>query len=148
MYKKILIPVDGSEISDKAFENGVELAKVIGIPVIVAHVVDLGFFAPMASPMEGSPLGEIPVMFEDIKKSSEALLEKKKLQCKELGVHCDAVIKLGHIVDSILQLAKEIEADLVVMGSHGRGRISSVALGSVAYGVIHKAQDVSVLIVR
>jgi nucleotide-binding universal stress UspA family protein len=148
MYKKILLPIDGSEASDKAFEKGMKLAKSLGIPVVITNIVDQSFIEAIVSPVPGSPMEKAPAILESLKESSADLLSKKNSECKERGVPCEVIVKVGHPVHSILELVEETGADLIVMGSHGRGRITSVALGSVSYGVVHKAKDISVLVVR
>ena len=87
-------------------------------------------------------------IYDEIKGNMEDFLKKKEELCGQRGVKCEAIVRMGHPVNTILELVKEKAVDLIVLGSHGRGRLVGTVLGSVSYGVVHKAQNISVLVVR
>lgn len=148
MFKKMLLPIDGSEFSERAFEVGVELANKLGIPVIITHIIDQSMFESMLTPVPGGPYEMAKPVYDDMQEEAEAFLKGKEELCRQKGVKCDAIVRMGHPVNTILDLVKEMEIGLVVLGSHGRGLVTGIALGSVSYGVVHKAHNISVLVVR
>ena len=148
MFKKILLPLDGSEASEKAFETGMKLAKDLGASAIITHVIDQSMFENILTPIPGGPMEMAKPIYDDMKENAEDFLKKKAELCKQMDVKCESIIKMGHTVNSILDLAKETSADIIILGSRGRGRLAGATLGSVSYGVVHKAQNISVLVVR
>lgn len=128
MYKHILIAVDGSDLSDKALNQGVELAKAVAANVTIIHVT---------APWTSVAVGEIAIMFPpqeyeaNMKAAAEKLLAKAKSAADAAGVSCTTV----HASDpqpyrAILSEAESHGVDLIVMGSHGRRGIAGLLLGS------------------
>ena len=148
MFKKILLPLDGSEFSERAFETGMELAQQLGIPIVLTHIIDQTMFENILAPVSGGPVEMAKPVYDDIQEKAEDFLRQKEGVCKENGIKCETILKMGHPANTVLALAKEMGTDLVVVGSHGRGRIAGLALGSISYGIIHKAEGLSVLVVR
>lgn len=142
MYKTILIPTDGSEISMKAVRAGSELAKSTGAKVI-------GLFV-MPEPVPGgiwdlwTPEGDEKARAfkerfeENLKCLADAYLSKIKEICDELGVNCE-VLFLKNIspAEGILKIAEEKNCDLIVMASHGMGGVRGF-IGSVTLRVLSK----------
>jgi nucleotide-binding universal stress UspA family protein len=148
MFKRILLPLDGSKFSETAFETGVNLAKQLGASIIITHIVDQTMFENILAPVPGGPVEMAKPIYEDIQAKSEVFLKQKLELCRERGVEGQSILKMGHPVNTIIDLANEMKVDLIVIGSHGRARLGALTLGSVAYGVIHKSQDIAVLVVR
>jgi len=118
------------------------------VPVIITHIIDQGMFESMLTPVPGGPYEMAKPIYDEIKGNMEDFLKKKEELCGQRGVKCEAIVRMGHPVNTILELVKEKAVDLIVLGSHGRGRLVGTVLGSVSYGVVHKAQNISVLVVR
>jgi len=139
MYRKILIPTDGSEYTEAAIAHGLNLAKMADAEVSALFVVDET--AIMYFPM-GPSLPDIYPMLEDEGKKAVAdVLE----QGKKLGVKVTTRIERG---SPAMVIAKDsADYDLVVMGTLGRSGVSKMLLGSVAERVVRLAQC-PVLIVR
>jgi nucleotide-binding universal stress UspA family protein len=144
MFKRILFATDGSAASENAARLAVDLAKVHGASLVALYVVDpypylgigesnpLGFQAYMSAAMEHAAVAHDKVM---------TLAEKAGVAC-EPRVAEDITAASG-----ILQTARQVEADLVVVGSHGRTGVARLMLGSVASKVVTES-PIPVLVAR
>ena len=145
MYKRILVPVDGSETSNRGLSEALKLAKSIGATLRLVHVVDNSALAlnPEAG-IAAAPLAE------DFAEDGKALLEEARAAAAAEGATVDTVLHdnfTGRVAGVIVQEAKTWGADLIVMGTHGRRGLRHVVLGSDAEAVVH-ATPVPVLLVR
>lgn len=141
MYKRILVPVDGSTTSLKGLKEAVGLAKATGARLRVLHVVDgLAFIAD-----HGGYVSDTEVF----RKSGEKMLAKIMPRVQQ-QVRADSVIVenvSGRAADTIIDMAKDWRADLIVMGTHGRRGVNRLVFGSDAELVIRTA-PVPVMLVR
>lgn len=142
LFKKILVPVDGSSTSNKALEWALKIAREAGAQLRLLHSVDeLSYL----SGYEYS--GE---MVKLAREQAERILAEGQQTAKATGVACDTRLidsagqRLG---DTVADAARDWGADLVVLGTHGRRGVGRVLLGSGAEQVIRCA-SVPVLIVR
>ncbi len=138
-YSKIMVPTDGSSYALLAGRHAVYLAKSIGASVIVVYVMDtdLAFhsgihYADEVSQMEKSGL-----------KATAAV----KALCDEAGVPSNEIVSRGSPAATILKVADDEHADLIVMGTVGMSAVERVLLGSVSGKVSHHARC-PVLLVR
>ena len=144
MFKHIILATDGSPSAQKACETAIALAKVHGAKITAAFVVD---------PYPYMSLGEdsasaFQAYMNAAHASSAKVTGKLAEQAKESGVHLDTLVIEGDgVATSILTAAKDVGADLLVLGSHGRTGIERLILGSVASKVLSMS-TVPVLIVR
>lgn len=138
--KTILCPVDFSETSKTAFRYACEFARSMGSKIVLLNVVEPG---PIAVDMT---LTYIPVE-EDLaaaaKKDFVALVE----DAAKMGIETSSEVIIGIPSEVILEKVAAVDADLVIMGSHGKTGLSRLLMGSVAEAVIRKA-GVPVLIVK
>ena len=146
MYKRILIATDGSEYSERAIAEGLALAKTLGASVVGVHA------APSLS-IYTSRVGDISHSMEDeyrraTEEQSRQVLSRIEQAAGEAGVRCQTHFLYGDPVHrSIIKAAEDNDCDLVVMGSHGRGSVGSLLLGSVTQKVLANDQR-PVLVVR
>lgn len=147
MFKHILIPTDGSDLSKKAIKKGIEFAKKIKARITTIHVVPE--FRVIADESFVSLSPEAKKRFEE-----ESLLRAKKLlaavvqQAKAQGVRCTAVAEANDLpYQQIIATAKTSKCDLILMASHGRRGIASVLLGSETAKVLTHS-TIPVLVVR
>ena len=147
MYKKILIATDGSAISRKAIKQGIALAKQLGATVV-------GFFSPvdyrlMFYPEVVTPLVAAEQELEELSKKAAT----KRLSSVEKAANAAGVGYEGWYAASIvpwqaiIDVAREKKCDLIVMGSHGRGGLACVVLGSQTAKVLTHSK-IPVLVTR
>lgn len=132
--RRILCPTDFSDFSRRALEHAVALARWYEADVTLLHVVP---FVPSTATF---PPGVSPLTFEPI--THDRILEELKRFAEPVaaaGVRSDVVLRDGNATGEILDLAKTLPADLVVLGTHGRGGFERLVLGSVAEKVLRKA---------
>ncbi len=132
MYKRILVPIDGSETSNAALQEAVKLAKDQESQIRLLHVVDLT--------MAYSAV-EAPYIFE-YRRAMEEEGRKVLAECATLvrsaGMQCESkcvVTFAKHVYEVIEGEAAQWPADLIVIGTHGRRGIRRLLLGSVAEGL-------------
>jgi nucleotide-binding universal stress UspA family protein len=145
MYQRILVPVDGSEISNRGLQEALKLSKVLGAHLRLVHIVDDSALA--LNPETG--VAAAPLVEDFAEGGKEILEDARKLAAAE-GVDAEVVLHenfTGRIADLIVDEAKKWRAELIVMGTHARGGIRHAVLGSDAEAVLHGA-DVPVLLVR
>ena len=145
MYQHLLIPTDGSELSQKAVDHGIAMAQAIN-----AKVTALTVTAPFHT------LAVEPVMVTDTRDQYDQhvaacaakYLQAAKQSASGAAVSCDTVhIESEHPYQAIIDTAAQRGCDLIVMASHGRRGISAVVLGSETVKVLtHSA--IPVLVVR
>jgi nucleotide-binding universal stress UspA family protein len=147
MFKHILLPTDGSPVSDKAIKRGIEFAKKIKARVTALHVVpDFRFIAE-----EGiTPLN--PVLkkrFQDEGRTrAKKILEAVAKRARAHGVRCATLSAMSDLpYQEIVATAKRQKCDLIMMASHGRRGLSSLLLGSETSKVLIHSK-VPVLVVR
>ena len=145
-YHQILVPVDGSLTSEKALDEAIRLAQLTGARLRLIHVVDeLSYVNGFESAM--NYINEIiPLMRE----AGEKLLAHGRQKALDQGVSADTVLveeSPGRIWEHVVGQAKDMNANLIVVGSHGRRGIGRVLLGSDAEQIIRHA-TVPVLVLR
>jgi len=142
MYQKVLLPTDGSPCSSQALREGLELVRACGAKATVLYVAENPLLTLPMLP-EGIPYEA--ELYQDIKKAASSILSDASRIAAQVGVEVETVMKEGQPVPTIVSFAKEF--DLVVMGTHGRGGIEKLILGSVTDGVLHRT-DKTVLVIH
>lgn len=142
MVERVLVPMDGSPLSMRAFEHA--LSNHADADVCVLYVID-----PMSAVYESESVGIIgsEEWYERAKKYAEDLLGEAEARAAEAGVEVTTATEVGRPARAILAYETENDVDLVVMGSHGRTGVSRILLGSVAERVIRRS-PVPVTVVR
>ena len=139
MFSKILICSDGSENALSAARAAGQIALKFGSEVIVLNVFDPSM---VPSAFIATPGGEWG-MATDIASYTEGIqLAVERDTCKvldEIGIKYTNKRELGHPVDRISAAARDVKADLIVMGRRGMSGFQSFLLGSVSDGVVHHA---------
>lgn len=141
--RRILVPVDGSVPSEHAVDLAIEIAGALGGEVRVIHITDKGTPSGVRIEPEG-------VTFQwESPKASVTLVAAAARRCRKAGIAVTTQVldRFEPVSDEILDVAQTYRADLIVMGSVGRGMVASVLMGSVTRKVVNHS-PMPVLIVR
>ena len=134
MFKHILLPTDGSDLSLRAVEHGIALAKVMG-----ARVTGFNAIEPFHTFAYGAPQLEFTrdEYLRVSREQSAKTLGLVEAAANAAGVPCDTVSAIGDLPhEEILRSAAERNCDLIVMASHGRRGIKGLLLGSETQKVL------------
>jgi nucleotide-binding universal stress UspA family protein len=134
-FERIIVPVDGSEVSKKAAKKAIALAKFSDIKVVALHVIQ----DQPSPPIMRQELHEL------LQKEGQSYLDEIEEWGKQRGVKISKELVEGHPAEEIIKEAKE--DDLIVMGSKGRTGLDRLLIGSVAENVARHA-SCSVMIVK
>jgi nucleotide-binding universal stress UspA family protein len=150
VYKKILVPYDGSEPSDKALDHAVNIAKMSGkSEVILLYVIaEFPTYHFIERPARSIKTGEkttvsqyLKEVYELMEESANYVLDKKKEDIKKTtGLEIGTKLLTGHISNSIIDFAAKEKVDLIVIGNVGRSGMSKLrSLGSVSRSVSERS---------
>lgn len=144
MYKRILVPTDGSDITGKAVQTAISLAKAVGATLTTVSVKE-PFPYSAISEMQPVP----PQEFYDAQERIAAERVKGVVNAANAaGMQCDGfTVEALHPWEAILDQAKQQGCDLIVMASHGRRGVSALLLGSETNRVLTHS-PLPVLIVK
>jgi nucleotide-binding universal stress UspA family protein len=144
IIKKVLIALDFDPTAQKVAETGFSLAKTIGAEVTLLHVI--------SDPLHYSAYKHITVMGfagydntaplilgseEELKKESLKFLKKSKEHLGDSSIK--TTVKEGDVADCILDTAKKLHADIIIIGSHSRKWLENIVMGSVAEKVLRNS---------
>jgi nucleotide-binding universal stress UspA family protein len=138
--KKVLIALDYNPTAQKVAETGFSLAKAMGAEVILLHVTsDPVYYSSVEySPIMGfTGMDMSPLQLESVeglKRASQFFLDKSKHHLGDETIQ--TLVKEGDFADSILEAAKDVHADIIVMGSHSRKWLENIVMGSVTENVL------------
>ena len=141
MYKKILIPLDGSELAKVALDEAERLAKFFDAELLLLEIVPF-------LPIYGSPELVMPLIIDEKQtETAEQYLASLADALREKGFRVSTKVKTGHQVPAeIIDYAKESGVDLIAMSTHGRSGITRWFVGSVALKVLTRAETPILLI--
>lgn len=146
MFKNILIPTDGSELSQRAIQMAIELAKLHRARITGIHVIP-DYHLLIAYEGAFDPVTEERIE-EEAKTRAQSYLAYVQKSAQSAGVPCETVCETSdHPYDAILKTADARKCDLIVMTSHGRKGLAAVLLGSETRKVLTHTR-IPVLVVR
>lgn len=145
MYRKILVPVDGSHTSKMGLKEAIRLAKNQKATLRLMHVVDELVVMPST---EGAIY--IGDMFEGLREAGKRILKEAQAQVRRQGLKAQSVMleTVGaRAADLVVRQAKKWGADIIVLGTHGRRGVRRLVMGSDAEEIVRTA-SVPVMLVR
>lgn len=147
MYKRILVSTDGSELSGKAVDHAIALAKVHGAELVALKVIHL----QAEDHWDGALIRDAAAKAEQENRwtaASQALVDGVKTAAQAAGVKVQAMTeKSNFVADTVIDVAKKTDCDLIVMASHGRRGLARVLLGSETQHVLTHSH-IPVLVLR
>jgi nucleotide-binding universal stress UspA family protein len=141
MYRRILVPLDGSDVAEKILPHVEELARRFEARLILLRVLD-----PVPYVVT-SVIGEFRT--EDLEleqKQAELYLSARQKDLADKGIESATLVLHGPPVQAVIETAEAQDVDLIAIGSHGRGALSSVFYGSVASAVLNRVHRPLLLI--
>jgi len=144
VVKKILIPLDGSDLAASILPAVEEFAKTMGASIVLIHAV-----TPItALPGFETQAPAAVTILDELQKNAQEFLAKLVAEVKARGVEATGLVTIDEPVHAILEAADETKADLIAVATHGRGGLGRAILGSVADGVVRRSADVPCLVLR
>jgi nucleotide-binding universal stress UspA family protein len=141
MYKKILVPTDGSEPSNAALQEALKFARMLGSAVRIAYVWEPMSYILLEGPVDLSTA---------TRREGERILDGAAAKARDAGFAVETTLVEAadrRVPAAIAEEAVRSRCDLIVMGTHGRRGFEHLVLGSVAEGVVRRA-TVPVLLLR
>jgi nucleotide-binding universal stress UspA family protein len=143
--KKILIALDYDRSAQKIAETGYALAKSMGAEVTLVHVVaDAAYYSTLEySPVMGytgfSSPEMVPLLdLAGLQTASKNFLEQSKTHLGDDTIN--TVVTEGDCADAILDTAEEIQADIIVLGTHSRRGLEKILMGSISEKILHHSK--------
>ncbi len=144
MYQRILVPLDGSSLSEAVLPHAEKLANALNVEIVLLHVN----ISPAAEfDLHESPLApqtrENKILHADEKNYLKNTCTK--LECK--GLRVTYLIRDGAVAETIMEAAETLQADLIAMSTHGRTGVMRLLLGSVTERVVQHSK-IPVILIR
>ena len=147
MYQRIVVAVDGSDISALALNEAIKLAKLMGASLLLLHVCEE---VPVLWNIEGTAMLPVADLDKVFTEAGKQLLDKNQALATAAGVAAETRLiedYSGRIGAVISEASERWHADLLVLGTHGRKGFDHLLMGSVAEGVMRTAR-VPLLLIR
>jgi nucleotide-binding universal stress UspA family protein len=144
MYQTILVPLDGSHRAEIILAHAKALAVAFKAKIVLLQVVEPS--VSVVTPYDMVPYYD-PKEAERMMTEAKGYLAGQEGALRSQGVEVKSYVESGPVVAGILEVAEREKADLIAMASHGRTGLGRVFYGSVAAGVLHKA-DRPLLLIR
>jgi nucleotide-binding universal stress UspA family protein len=145
MFKHLLLPTDGSELSEAAIRKGVQFAKTINAKVTGFYVMpEFHVFTYRTEMLEDTK----EQFAKDCRAHADRFLAVIERAAKAAGVACDTALATSdHTYEAIIKAAEEKKCDLIMMASHGRSGVQGLLLGSETHKVLTHSK-IPVLVYR
>ena len=132
-FRRILVAIDFEESAEQALARAVELARTEGAELMLLHVyIDLPAYPDVTA-------GRVQAIYQEQRHWVEGELERRARHARAQGLIARPMVRTGSPAVTIAQVAAEQQADLVVVGTHGRSGLDRFMLGSVAERVVRQA---------
>lgn len=146
MYQRILVPVDGSDCGRRGLAEAIALARLAQARIRVVHVVD----EPVLAIGTGVALGASEDLARSAREGGQQVLADAAATVRRAGIPVDELLMDsfdGRLCELVAEAAEAWQADLMVLGTHGRRGVDRLLLGSAAERIVRRSA-VPVLLVR
>ena len=134
MYRRILVPTDGSAVSERAVDAAIEFARACGSEIVALSVA---VPQPAFQSLEGAVAWDPGLQMDLVTQQAEAFANAVAGRARQAGVPCTTVASCAlDPAETICEAAREHGCDLIVMGPHARRGLSRLLAGSVTQGVL------------
>jgi nucleotide-binding universal stress UspA family protein len=134
LFNKILVPLDGSELSLSVLPMIEDLARKLDASLVLFHAIN-----PTVASYPGVEMWAADArLVEDEKKAATEFLEGAAKGLKAKGLKVSILVMLGPVVDEIVMAAKANNVDLIAMSTHGHSGVGRWIMGSVADAVVRR----------
>ncbi|HUP07635.1 MAG TPA: universal stress protein [Caldimonas sp.] len=151
MYRRMLVPIDGSATAERGLKEAIGLARGEAAEMVVLHVVDdAAMVAEISASMSNEQIVRARERLEEQRQHGLALLAQADREATGAGLHVQTVLRDAgqeRVGEIVVREAEEAGCDLIVMGTHGRRGFRRLVTGSVAEWVV-RASATPVLLVR
>jgi nucleotide-binding universal stress UspA family protein len=145
MFKNILLPTDGSDLSERATDSAIRFAQLNGARIVSVSVAQPFPFVPMA---EGAVVPDTELYETQIAAAAQINIDKVAAACAAAGVPFEGIVTASHSpYEAIVAAAQEHGCDIILMASHGRKGFNKLLLGSETQNVLAHTQ-LPVLVLR
>jgi nucleotide-binding universal stress UspA family protein len=145
MFRKILVPLDGSPVAEEALPYALHLIREMGGELVLLHVVTPVIFA---TPMHNMATADVwTTIYAQQQEEGAAYLAEVARREDVASFHPEVLVQEGRVADVILSTVENQAVDTIVMATHGRGGITRWVLGSEADRIVRHS-PVPVLLVR
>jgi len=131
MFKTIMVPTDGSEFAGRAEDIAISLASKYEGRIVGVYVIDEKLIYP----------------YDVLEDEGKGILKNLSAKAREKGVIVDEILVFGDPAKDLITISKRMDADIVVIGTHGKKGLERLLMGSVAENII-KSVDAPVLLVK
>ncbi len=131
MFETIMVPTDGSKFADKAEDVAIEMAKKFNSKIVAVHVIDEKLIYP----------------FETLEEEGHAILDRVQKKGRENDVRVDEVLLVGNPSRDMKKISEKLEADVIVIATHGKTGLVKLIMGSVAESVL-KSVKIPVMLLK
>ena len=136
LLKRIVVPTDLSASSLQALEFAAELARPAGAELVLLFAIEPIFHVPDYA---GAPSAAVADLIEEEQRRARAELARLEQRYTQLGLTVRTLLLSGKPCEVIVDTAKQVNADLIVMATHGRSGVARLLMGSVTEGVVRTA---------
>lgn len=142
MYRKILVPLDGSKVAEGVLRHARSLAYSEGAELILLNVA-----ANPAADFAFSDPGLAQDAIREQEEKSKKYMDSIEDDLRSAGFRTSSLLRIGSVAEVILEVAEELQVDVIAMSTHGRTGPARWLLGSIAERVVHNSK-VPVLLIR
>ncbi|MDD3976854.1 universal stress protein [Methanomicrobium antiquum] len=146
MFKKILVPLDGSSVSEETLHTAIFEAKLRDSEIHAVNVINHVFVHPLMVESSQGASGGNTEMTEILEAESDRILAHAKDVCDDEEVKVFLYKRYGDPREEILNLSDEINADLIILGTKGKTNLERLLLGSVSSTVIMNSKITTLVI--